>query len=119
MFMRYLGGGVGHQSVQQCGIGAEEMNIMDTDEMDADAEEGLVVNEGNHLEQGSQWGGDDGEEDEDDDEDEDEDDEDEDEDEDEEELAEEEDSENEDEDEDLGPEDGEDEDEPEEEYDDL
>jgi hypothetical protein len=87
MFMRYFGGGVGHQSMQQHRLGAEEMDI---DEVDTEAEEDCTLSEGNHLQS---CGEDAGEEEDEDDDDEDEDPDDEG---------------REDEDEDFGPEDGED-----------
>jgi hypothetical protein len=99
MFMRYLGGGVGHQNMQQSSVGTEQLDAMDLDEEDAETEEDPIHGV-DHSEQEAQQGDYDDMEDESGDGDEDED----------EEEEEEEEEETEDEDEDLGPEDGEDDD---------
>jgi hypothetical protein len=97
MFMRYLGGGVGHHNQQHGGVGSEAAEAMDIDEDEGEAESGFVLDENKTFED---WGNgdDDDEEDEEDDGDE---------------------GSDLDEDEDFGPEDGENEYELEDEYDDF
>ena len=106
MFMRFLGGGVSHQTAQQQGMGVDDMDIDDTG---AEIEEDFVRDDRN-LSQGEDS---DGEEEEDDNEDNEDEGDDEDED------NEEDEGDDEDSDGDLGPEDGEDYEEMEDEYDNL
>jgi hypothetical protein len=106
MFMRFLGGGVGHQTAQRQGMGVDDMDIDDTG---AEIEEDFIHDDRN-LSQGEDS---DGEEEEDDNEDNEDEGDDEDED------NEEDEGDDEDSDGDLGPEDGEDYEEMEDEYDNL